>query len=393
MVVKLEVWGLMIITKEIAKLVAQIEDGDESKGTILALVKALDEACVKHRAAYIYDYARNSHMSPYPTDEDGFAKSFDPIKDEKKFRAAWQKYGIVVGKQIAPKDLRKKSLKRVHEIFNEMSNGAFDVNDPSTWQNMPLDSNGNPLISRGFMEVYHDAVLADIRQNVRSYVHHVLIWGDARLWTSFDRLGVKLPADKNEGGKALPLHVDQNPKFNPHFTTLQGVLALEDCPIERGTFRGVPGSRGVFKHYNLVKEGLPEFVELTREHPDAAEMHAKAQALPLRAGDMVSWDSRTTHANTDNLSQQARFVAYVSAGPAAEFNKQAVAARRDAFKRGSATSSIKEAEALIRATIKPRYTFEDGEWEEFRKKEKLNTLGQLLYGTKKYNKLIGAPSA
>lgn len=383
----------MIITQDIKSLVYQIEGGDERRETILRLVKALDESCGKHKGAYATDFARYAHMNRYPVDAEGYAVSFDPLEDEKGFRATWQKYGVVVGKQIAPKAVRKRALLRISEIFDEVSGGTFDANNPATYAHMPLDRDGNSFVSRGFMEVYHDDALAQIRQNVRGYIHHVIIWGTARLWTSYDRLGVKLPATANEGGKALPLHVDQNPRFNPGFTSLQGVLALDDCPLERGTFRGVPGSRGVFQHYARVVEGLPEYVELTKAHPDSAELERKAQALPLRGGDLISWDSRTTHANTDNISNNTRYVAYVSAGLASEFNARAVDARMDAYARGSATSVIKSPQALIRATIKPRYHFEAEEWRHIRQSENLNLLGKLLYGTAKYKNIIGAPVA
>ncbi|MCD8496725.1 MAG: phytanoyl-CoA dioxygenase family protein [Alphaproteobacteria bacterium] len=204
-----------------------------------------------------------------------------------------------------------------------------------------------------------------------------------------DRLGVKLPS--HEGGKALPLHVDQNPTIDPDFKTLQGVLALVDCPAERGTFRGVPGSRNVFQQYAQMPGGIGEFVELDPQHPIAEELTNKAQAFPLRAGDMVSWDSRTTHANTENISQDPRMVFYVAAGLAQENNAAAVAARKDAFTTGLATSKLKVPQALLRATIKPRFIDAEAV-SRIRKPENLTLLGKLLYGTERYDDII-PPSA
>ena len=102
--------------------------------------------------------------------------------------------------------------------------------------------------------------------------------------------------------------------------SFQGVLALVDCPEERGTFVGVPGSRCLFDKYKDFASERGEFVQLDTSHAMTKELQDNAQAFPLRAGDVVSWDSRTTHANSENLSDETRCVAYVAAGPAGEEN-------------------------------------------------------------------------
>lgn len=252
---------------------------------------------------------------------------------------------------------------------------------------MPKDQNGTPILSRGFLEIYHDDVLAQIRQNVRAYLHHVLIWGRADLWTSFDRVGVKLPHHEESG--ALPLHVDQNPNVHPGFKTVQGVLALTDCPVERGTFRGVPASRHLFAQYAGMAKNSGEYVELDTTLPVAAQLESHAQAFPLRAGNLISWDSRTTHANTENISDEMRMVFYMAAGPAREDSPEALAARMDALKTGL---GINVREALMHATKKPRYTASEM-LACVRQPEQLNLLGELLYGTKSYGPIAAAPSA
>ena len=385
----------MIITHEVKDLIDLIEKiikipSVENLDPLFSnLISLLHKNCLAVRERYVDTQTRCFNLSAYPIDSDGYAQSFDPITQEKEFFSAWQKYGVIVGKNIASDTQCNNVVNLMHEALSALSSNHFDIHKPNTYTHIPRDESGVEIFSRGFFEIYHDAALAPIRQNIRAYIHHVLIWGRADLWTSFDRLGLKLP--RHEGAKGLRLHVDQNPDINPHFKTIQGVLALVDCPVERGTFCAVPGSKYLFDGYKNNPEKSPEFVELGSHHPHEKELRNHAQALPLRAGDMVSWDSRTTHANTDNISNDPRYVFYIAAGVANEENEAAVKARRDAFTNGLATSPYKVPESLLRASLKPRYTNPKA-LASLRKPETLTLLGELLYGEKQYKDIIPPPA-
>ena len=379
----------MIIDKEVKSLVFEIEKGD---GDVDALIKdliiKLGQNCKKAENQKRYqDYLTGqTKLEAYPIDKNGYAVSFDPLEDEEAFYKTWSQYGFVIGKQIVPQAECTHAINRTNEVFNKLSGGKDSVSNNKIDRIMPKDDNGTPLISRGFFELYHDDVLAQLRQNIRAYIHHVLIWGRVDLWTSFDRMGVKLPS--HEDGKALPLHVDQNPNVHADFKTVQGVLALTDCPLARGTYKAVPGSRSRFPAYADMAKNNGEYVELDQSQPIAQTLEKHAQALPLRAGDMVTWDSRTTHANTSNLSNDVRMVFYMAAGPAREDKPELVEARKESLKTGLG-SNVRE--ALMHASMKPRYTNQLA-IQSVRKKENLNLLGQLLYGTKKYKNIITPPA-
>ncbi len=378
----------MIIDNKIKALVAQIEKEGfaVSNDLVRNLVISLTNNCAKpeNQKRYQVDMASQSELTPYPIDAEGYAAAFDPLEDEHAFVDAWQRYGIVVGKEILSPAQCRETIVSLKSRFNTISDGQCDLDKPVTWHDMPQDENGTPLLSRGFLEIYHDDALAQIRQNVRAYIHHVLIWGRADLWTSFDRVGVKLP--HHEESKALPLHVDQNPNVHPHFKTVQGVLALTECPAERGTYMGVPGSRRLFMHYARMAKNNGEYVELDTSASVAAELSSHAQAIPLRAGSFVSWDSRTTHANTENISDNTRMVLYMAAGPSQENNPEAIAARMEALKTGV---GINVREALMHASKKPRYTNPDV-LARVRQPERLTLLGELLYGQKNYRDITAA---
>ena len=255
-----------------------------------------------------------------------------------------------------------------------LGDGRFEPEDPSTWGHVPRDRDGVALASRGFLELYHDASLAELRQQVRAYLHHVLLWGTPDLWTSLDRLGLKPPGHAESAG--LPLHVDQSALIHPQFRTTQGVLALVDCPVELGTLVAVPGSRARFADYGRLA-GRGDYVELAQGDPLHAELSPRAQAIPIRAGDLVTWDSRTTHANSPNLTpDRTRWVAYLSAGPARVQEATAAAARREAFRSGIG-SNLRD--ALMHASRKPRWSDPDGA-AAVREPERLTALGRMLHG-------------
>lgn len=375
----------MIIDQQVRDFVAQIETaqatGADCDAAVRALVTRLAANCAQPPHTVIF----RPPYQPYPIDEDGFAVSFDPLTQEAEFQAVWAQNGFVVGKQIASPAQCAQTIARIAHIFNAAGQGDCIFDQPDTWANMPVDADGTPLLSRGFLEIYHDDALAQIRQNVRAYIQHVLIWRQADLWTSFDRVGVKLPDHAESGG--LPLHVDQNPNIHPRFRTVQGVLALSDCPVERGTFCAVPSSRAAFGLYADMAKNSGDYIELDQSRGRAKVLASYAQAIPLRAGDMVSWDSRTTHANTANISDQTRMVAYVAAGPAREHDAALVAARMDALASGV---GLNLRDALMHASKKPRFTNPDL-LAAHRAPEQLNLLGKLLYGTARYDD-ITAPA-
>jgi hypothetical protein len=361
-----------LLDRRTADLFLQAE-ADPSDSSVLAAVRAVRARCAEPQVAARYAGAGlpAETAGRYPLDADGYAVSFDPLEDERGFAECWRRCGFVVGRSVAPPALLAAAVRAARDALAALAPG-FDPADPATLPAAPADASGVPLVSRGFLEIHHDAALADLRQSLRVWLHHVLVWGRADLWTSFDRMGLKLPG--GEGSGALPLHVDQNPRVHPGFRTVQGVLALEECPEERGTFVGAPGSRAHFEAYAAFAPPRGDYVELPAGHPirDAVE----PQPVPLRAGDLVTWDSRTTHANSPNLSAAPRWVAYVAAGPAREHDPDAVAARLDSFRTGVG-ANVRD--ALMHASKKPRYEA-PAVLAGLRAPERLTALGRLLYG-------------
>lgn len=381
---------MYIIDDRIRQLVQEIENCSPQSAQLMAeLVRALQVNCAKPEVQARYEaYRQTSHtaaldLPPMPLDDNGYLKGFDPLTQEAEFIQFWQTYGIVVSKSVVSAALCERVIARMQEVCLQLSEGKFSLDNSTDndQAHLPVDATGVAIMTRGFFELYHDDAIAALRQALRVYLHHVLLWGRADLWTTFDRLGIKRPGQ--EGAEALPLHVDQNPNVHPHFRTVQGVLALRDCPAERGTFVGVPGSPRHFHAYGEMAKNQGEYVELDPNHPLYEALSQAAQLCPLAQGDLISWDSRTTHANSANLSSATRYVAYICAGPAAEDNQEAVAARAEALKTGIG-KNVRE--ALMHASKPPRYS-DPERLKALRQVENLTFLGNLLYGKTRYDSL------
>lgn len=363
----------MVYNSTVLKLVSIIEQGYATNQHFQLLVLAVQQSLKNFQPQRDILQSQKPTIQPYPI-VDGYALSFDPVTQSQEFLEYWYKYGFVVGKDVVSSEVSNNVVKKILSIIN-----TFDIQDESTYLK---DSNHTPILSRGFFELYHDDTLAQIRQSVRLYLHYCLIWNTPYLWTSFDRLGLKTP--QGESATGLGLHVDQNPTVHSEFTTVQGVLALEDCPVERGTFVVVPGSRSVFKEYSqfINPSYKGEYVNLEESRlKDYLEQHK--QCIPLRKNNLVSWDSRTTHANSSNISNINRYVCYVSMGIAQENRQDLIDKRLEVFKSGLG-ENVRD--AYLHASKKPRFT--DIEYiNKIREKENLTQLGQWLYGFKKYKEI------
>lgn len=378
---------MWIINQEVRDLVSRIDEssngGEALDALLIRLVRVLQKRCAHPSVVARYERYRTGvsdmgAIARLPVDAEGYVIGFDPLTQEKEFFACWQRFGIVVGTNVVSPSLCAKTVARMGELMLGASDGKCDLERPETWGDMPVDDAGVPIASRGFFEVYHDDALAQLRQSVRVYLHYVLIWGRADLWTTFDRFGIKLPGHGES--KALPLHVDQNPNVHPEFRTVQGVLALADCPAERGTFVGVPGSKGFFGNYGGMAKNGGEYVELETDQPISSSVADFTQPCPLRAGSLISWDSRTTHANSANVSDQTRFVAYIAYGIQRQDDASAIGARVDGFMSGL---GMNVRDALMHASKKPRYTNQH-RLAGLRRREQFTALGRLIYGKDRY---------
>mgnify|MGYP001115862271 CR=1 FL=1 len=302
--------------------------------------------------------------------------SVDPFEDEEKFLLHWFKYRFVIGKNIVSKEQCKETISKIQRKFEQLD---VDLNDESTWAK---DLNGTSILSKGFLEIYHDDLLAQIRQNRKLYLYNAIIWQTCRLNVSFDRLGLKIK-DKDGAGQ-LPYHVDQHPLIYPDFKTTQGVLALNDCK-ENGTIL-VPESHKYFHEYDSIVEELGEgytanYVQTDFKEGFLERVKQDEIVIPLSQGDYLTWDSRITHTNMRNESTD-RYVMYVSAGP--EITDIAMKETRWILFGEGEGDNIREAYA--HASKKPR--FDNEILNEIREEEELTLLGELLYGFKKYESIL-----
>eukprot|EP00662_Eupelagonemidae_sp_cell21_P036538 gene36538-64210_t len=104
----------------------------------------------------------------------------------------------------------------------------------------------------------------------------------------------------------------------------QGLIAIDDCAEEVGGFCGVPGCSRYFgtglakqPQHSAFALHLPRGVVNGKAYvPDKSSLRSFVQRFPLRAGDMIVWDSRTAHANFPNSCGRFRLVQFVAMMPA-----------------------------------------------------------------------------
>lgn len=276
-------------------------------------------------------------------------------------------------KMINPVVYQNTDLQEIDQFFKE--NGYVVVRNISNPENREalvqlidwIMKKDIPAARRlGFMDLYHDDTLAQLRQDPRIYQVFARLLGSEKLWVVFDRV---IHQKANEDEDPLPPHVDQNPIINPEFFNVQAMIALRDMNESTGTLAVIPKSHLFFQRYSEWTKPGDGYVEY--QDDDLPSFIG----LRLKKGELVIWDSRTTHSRFRGTPEADRYAALITFTLAKD-DPKLYERRLKYFNEGIGWN---DHEAGLRATARPRLE------ETLRHNpESLSPLGRKLYGLDKW---------
>jgi len=223
----------------------------------------------------------------------------------------WTTWGYVIVHNAVPNENIER-LKALLWEFQEM-----DPANPATWDKRQLRDHQMPeLNNSGMVEVYNHPYLWDNRQYPRVYGAFVDIWDREDLWVTLDRANLNTP---NRGARPFGgfIHWDADTTARPLPVNVQGVLALVDTDEEVGGFQCVPELFRTFEKWSAKQPAgrNPFFPDITG---------SEIQFVPMKAGDLLIWNTLLAHGIRPNTSRdRARIAQYISMYPADEENTAA----------------------------------------------------------------------
>lgn len=187
----------------------------------------------------------------------------------------------------------------------------------------------------GMVEMYHYQSMWDVRQHPSLHTAFTGLFKTERLWVSIDRTSYKPVAKLSlfsppEGhGAVVPpedgfIHWDINVNQRLRPFAVQGVVALTDTDETMGGFQCVPDlyrgldewllwkptQKAIFSHFHVMGEEAVEVIP--KGWPDRHNDRWKIEKVPMRAGDLLVYDSFLPHGNGPNRGQASRFAQYVT---------------------------------------------------------------------------------
>lgn len=225
---------------------------------------------------------------------------------EEEFRS-WQTQGYVVIRQAIPPEQVAATVDFLWE-FMEM-----DPNEPASWDRpQAREIRMAELNNAGMVEAYNHPALWANRQTQRIYDAFVDIWDREDLWVTIDRANLNTP---NRGARPFDgfIHWDCDTTLDPPPINAQGVLSLVDTDEEVGGFQCVPE---IFANFDAWKASQPS--DRNGWRPDLGSM--QPTFIPLKAGDLLIWNSLLAHGIRANRSNRPRIAQYIAMTPADESN-------------------------------------------------------------------------
>jgi ectoine hydroxylase-related dioxygenase (phytanoyl-CoA dioxygenase family) len=177
------------------------------------------------------------------------------------------------------------------------------------------------------VEMYHYQSMWDVRTYAPLYGAFCEVFGTHRLWVTIDRVNFKKPVLDGAPVTNFSPHWDVNVNERPRPFAVQGLVALTDADEKMGGFRCVPElyrkmdewmrtlpTGKVRFNYFDVKDNFaydPEDLDVGRKPLESLKQWPIVQ-VPLKAGDLLIWDSFLLHSNGVNRGTRPRMAQYVS---------------------------------------------------------------------------------
>ncbi len=225
-------------------------------------------------------------------------------------RRHWTTWGFVIVPHAVPPD----HLTRLKMLLWEFQ--AMDPSDSLTWDKAQLRDNPmTELNNSGMVEIYNHQFLWDNRQYPRVYNAFVDVWDREDLWVTIDRANLNPP---NRGIRPFHgfIHWDSDTSRVPLPVNVQGVLSLVDTDPEVGGFQCVPELFRTFEEWIATQPR-----DRNPFYPDTTGF--QIQFIPLKAGDLLIWNTLLAHGIKPNASSdRVRMAQYISMYPADENNSQ-----------------------------------------------------------------------
>ena len=222
----------------------------------------------------------------------------------------WNDNGYVIIHDAVPAENLQATVDAIWE-FQEM-----DRTDHDSWYRVPERLNGMvELNGSGMVEMYHHPAMWANRQVPRVHGAFADIWGTEKLWVTIDRCNMNVP---NRPGFEFNgfIHWDIDTSLDPLPFDVQGVLTLIDTEPGQGGFQCVAG----------MPKRIAEWIKTqpsdrNPHRPDLTDLHV--ETVPLKAGDLLIWNSLLPHGVSPNTSGKPRLAQYLSMSPAQERNTTA----------------------------------------------------------------------
>ena len=223
----------------------------------------------------------------------------NPTQEEMK--QALEEDGVFVIENVLEQEFMDEVKTEIFAAMKVISEGKFDPENKETWQKKNLPPNSRGLFQHYGIGTQKFAVR--VRANAKPVFE--TFYGTEELLTSFDGLSFeprprqfrfKSVADWNATQNET-LHVDQT---SAGFKCMQTGISLEDQGLDSRTFVCIPKSH--LRHTEVMNFMCGEEWPSSNWLPLNEKLmeylgNPKPVRVPLKAGSMVCWDSRTIHAS------------------------------------------------------------------------------------------------